>query len=52
MENVDSVRIDDLSQGAELDDEELRAIVGAQKSCFTFDTESCTCHPTLIVDCD
>src|SRR3954451_15209736 len=52
MEERQSVLLDDLSEGAELDEEQLRAIVGSQRSCFDHDAEVCTCAAEGGYDCD
>jgi hypothetical protein len=52
MDERDSVLLEDLSEGAELKEEELRAIVGAQRSCFDFEAEVCTCAASGGYDCD
>ena len=52
MDQRDGVRLNDLSEGVELQEEELRAIVGAQRSCFEFEAQLCTCGADGISDCD
>ena len=43
-----AIEIEDLKPGVELDDEQLRAVVGAQRP----DLVASTCHISGGVDCD
>jgi hypothetical protein len=50
MDERYSVEVDDLAPGAELDEEELRAIVGAQN--VSRPLQASTCDPCGGDDCD